>query len=194
MKVIGLTGGVGSGKTTVANVLREQFGAYLIITDDIARNLMEPGQISYTLTVEHFGNGILDQNGNIDRGLLASIVFADEEKLAILNSFSHPYVEQEVARQIQSVKEENIASMIVVETALLIQVGYHEFCDEVWCVCVDEQVREFRLQENRGYSVEKTREIRNKQMSDEVYRQYATHIIWNLGDKNNLVEQISQLV
>ena len=87
MKVVGVTGGVGSGKSEVLRVLEEQFNCGIIRTDDVARDLCEPGQISYKLIIEAFGTDILDTDGRLNRPKLVSIVFTDEEKL---NTFSLP--------------------------------------------------------------------------------------------------------
>ena len=194
MKIIGLTGGIGSGKSTVAKVLQEKFNAYLIFTDDVAKDLMSKGQISYKLTVDYFGQGILDETGEIDRKKLASIVFGDKEKLEKLNSFSHPYVEEFVQNKIKELKETNEYSIIVVETALLLEVGYERFCDDVWYVTAPEEVRRDRLKQSRGYSDEKIDSILKNQMSDEVFRKSCPHVLENNGPIDKIEQQIQVLL
>lgn len=194
MKVIGLTGGVGTGKSTVAKVLADKFNAYLIFTDDIARDLMRKGEISYRLVVEYFGEGILDEEKEIDRQKLATIAFGDKEKLAKLNSFSHPYVEEFVTNKIAEIKKEKQYSLIVVETALLLEVGYEKHCDEVWYVAAPEATRRARLKESRGYTDEKIDAILMNQMSDEVFRTRCSHTIENDGDIDKIEQQIQLLL
>ena len=90
MKVVGITGGVGSGKSEVLRILEEKFNCGIIRTDDVARDLCEPGEESYKLIVKAFGEEILDPEGYLDRPKLASIVFNDEGKLQVLNECTHP--------------------------------------------------------------------------------------------------------
>lgn len=179
MKVIGLTGSVGSGKSTVANVFKEKFHAFVIFTDDVAKELMKKGQISYQLTVDYFGSDILDEEGEIDRKKLASIVFQDADELKKLNSFSHPYVERYVQDTIKQIKQSGEYEYVVVETALLLEAGYQRFCDEVWFVTVNDEIRRKRLKESRGYDDAKIDSILKNQMSDMTFQSVATHILNN---------------
>ena len=194
MKVIGLTGSVGSGKSTVAKMMEEKFHAYVIYTDEVAKDFMKPGQVSYQLTLNYFGTNILFENGEIDRGKLASIVFQDEKKLATLNSFIHPYVKEYVLETIEKVKESGVHSYCVVETALLLQAGYTGFCDEIWIVTLMDEIRRKRLKESRGYSDEKIDSILKNQLSEQKLRDAATHIIENNGDIDKLEQEIQFLL
>ena len=194
MKVIGLTGGIGSGKSTVARLLEEKYNGYVIYSDDVAKLLMEPGQVSYSLVVDSFGTQILDENNRIDRRKLASVVFNDSEKLALLNSLTHPYVEQYILEDIKRVRETGEYKFVVVETALLFQVNYHRFCDVVWVVVAEEQIRRKRLKETRGYTDEKIDSILEKQMTNEEYQTYTTYIVDNSGDINNIDQQIQNML
>ena len=96
MKIIGITGGIGSGKTAVLNILKEDYNAFVMEADALAHHLMEPGQISYKDIVDEFGSDILDKDGNIDRQKLGQIVFNDEERLQTLNSITHPNVKKAI--------------------------------------------------------------------------------------------------
>lgn len=194
MKIIGIMGGVGSGKSTVANVMRDHFNAHVILTDDVAKRLSEKGGISYQLILNYFGNEILQENGEIDRKRLGSIVFLDKEKLEILNSFTHPYVKEAVICEIEEVKQLGKASYILIETALLIEAGYRHLCDEVWYVTVDERIRRERLALSRGYTDEKTDSILKNQMSENDFRDNCDKIIYNNDNIENLVEQIQKLL
>ena len=92
MKIIGITGGIGSGKTAVLDIMQRDYGAFIMEADALAHRLMEPGQISYNDIVEHFGRDILDEDSRIDRAKLSAVVFSDQKQLDILNSITHPKV------------------------------------------------------------------------------------------------------
>ncbi len=194
MKVIGLTGGIGSGKTTVANILRDKYHAYVIFSDEVAKELMEPGQISYRLIVETFGTTVLGADKCLDRQKLALMVFENSEKLALLNSLTHPYVEQFILEEIKRIRETKQYHLVVVESALLFQVNYDKFCDVVWVVVAEEQARRQRLISSRGYSNEKIDAILEKQMTDEEFRKYTTNIIENSGNMKNISNQIQNML
>ena len=153
--ILGITGGVGCGKSAVLNILEKEYGAYVIQADLVAHELMEPGQTSYLAIVEHFGCEILTEDGHIDRKALGAIVFADEEKLSLLNSLTHPAVKEEIKRRIQMhlfevvdrelveqmsafdghhpiVRSKDNCVLIVIEAALLLEDHYDEICDEIW--------------------------------------------------------------
>ncbi len=183
MKVIGLTGGIGSGKSRVANLLLKEFLAYVIYTDDIARDQMKKGGCSYEQVVKHFGTKILDENGEINREKLAKIIFQQEELVKLLNSLTHPNVHQEVLRQIEEVRrKEKKYSSIIVETALLFEAGYQDFCDEIWYVHAKRVDRIKRLKESRGYTEDKIDSIMRKQKSEEFFLKNSTVIIENGND------------
>lgn len=196
MKVIGLTGGVGSGKSTIANIIVKNFNVYAIYTDDIARRQMQRGGSSYDGVVKEFGEGILGDDKEIDRKKLALTVFADENKLLRLNELTHPQVQIEVQEIIESLKEEGNYQAVLVETALLIEAGYVSFCDEVWYVYAPMEDRRKRLRASRGYTDEKMNDIFSKQKSDLEYRRYCTNIIYNEEDtsEEDIIRQIIKIL
>ena len=106
MKVYGVTGGAGTGKSEVMKLLKDRFGGFVILTDDVARDLQQPGGISFEKMVDRFGTGILDENGQIDRKKVAEIVFNDEHALLELNQMTHPYVRQEVERLLAEAEQQ----------------------------------------------------------------------------------------
>ena len=140
MLILGLTGGIGSGKTAVLNILAESYDAYIIEADHLAHLLMEPGQRIYKRIVETFGTDILDETMQIDRKRLGDIVFHDKEQLEILNSISHPLVKEAILEQIE---EQRLAgrTLFVIEAALLIQDGYRQICDKMCYVYADLETR-----------------------------------------------------
>lgn len=188
--VIGLMGGVGSGKSTVADILKNEYGAHLLLTDDIAKDLYKKGKRCYEKIVKLFGVEILDSTGEIDRKKLASIVFADKNKLEQLDLIVHPLVMDEVIRRIEMIRKQESNPCIVIETALLISAGYRQLCDQVWYVSVDDIVRQKRLQESRGYSLEKIQAILNNQMSESEYSDNSDKILYNSTDMRFLIEQV----
>lgn len=190
MKVIGITGQVGSGKSAIAKMMEKQLGVHLILTDEIAKELMKPGQISYQRILHDFGTDILNGQLEIDRNKLSSIVFLDRSKLKILNENVHPYVMDAVKEEIKIVKKENYASAILIETALLIEAGYQSICDEVWYVSVSDETRRKRLKESRGYTDEKIDSILANQLSDDEFREKCTKIIEN----NSQIEEIAERI
>jgi dephospho-CoA kinase len=194
IKIIGLTGGVGSGKSTVANMMQKDFQARVIIADEIGYMAMKPGETSYQEIVSNFGTGILEENQEINRQKLADIVFQNDEKLKLLNSIIHPFVHNYVLRVIEDVKQNKSANYIVVESAILIEAGYQGICDEIWHVAVDDQIRRERLKQNRGYTEEKINAIVKKQMAESEYNKYATRIIYNNGDVDGIYKQLELLL
>ena len=203
--ILGITGGVGCGKSAVLDILEKEYGAYVIQADLVAHELMEPGQTSYKSIVEHFGQEILLENGHIDRKALGTIVFSDNEKLALLNSLTHPAVKEEIRRRIterlfgavdHELMEEMLAFektvtsesksleqtvFIVIEAALLLEDHYDEICDEIWYVYAEKEVRFERLAASRGYSREKSRAMMDNQMSEEELRRRCQAVIDNSG-------------
>lgn len=193
MKVIGVTGGVGSGKSVILSILEEEYGAKTILADLVAHDLMEPGAKSYEEIVAVFGTEILQENQQIDRKKLGAIVFADEEKLAILNQITHPNVKEEIKQRIAAIREEGKASMIILEAALLIEGGYNEVYDELWYIYVNKEARYERLWEGRGYTRERTDAIMQNQLSEEEFRAHADRIIDNSYDIAQTKEQIQKI-
>lgn len=155
MKVIGITGGVGSGKSVVMNLLKEEYNAYLIFSDNVAHELMQIGGINYKAIIDTFPD-IKNEDGSINRQKLGAIVFHDEEKLQKLNEITHPNVIEELKSRIKKIKEENRYSFIALEAALLIEDEYDILYDELWYVYADMEVRIKRLEEGRGYTREKS--------------------------------------
>lgn len=187
MKVLGITGGVGSGKSRVLYDLETNYGAYVVEADKLAHQLMQPGYEIYNQIVEYFGRDILssEEPYEIDRNKLGQIVFNDKSKLEKLNSISHPIVKKEIKNKIKQAKEEGKIKLFVIEAALLIQDGYKAICDEIWYVWVEQEERIKRLMKQRGYSREKCISVFNSQEPDEYYKKYATFTINNQFDYEN---------
>lgn len=194
MKVIGITGGVGCGKSFIMEQLQERYGVAVILTDLVAHDLMEVGQKSYEDIVAYFGEKILKSDKSIDRQALGQIVFQDEKKLKILNQMTHPNVKEEVKRRIALIKEKGEAPLIAVEAALLIEDHYEEICEELWFIDASEEVRVKRLMEKRGYTKEKCLSIMSKQLKKEVFLQHCKRIIQNDTTKEDAIKQMDSIM
>ncbi len=150
MRVIGVTGGVGSGKSEVLRLLKEEFGARLFIADDIAHEVMEPGGEACRRIEEAFGAEYLKPDGSVDRQKMASLIFKDAKALETMNSIVHPAVWKRIENGIQTAPER----LVVVEAALFDE-EHNRLFDEVWYIYTSRENRISRLMAGRGYSREK---------------------------------------
>ena len=194
-KIIGITGGVGCGKSTVMKLLAENYHCLTISTDDVAREQMLPGGIAYERVVKEFGEGILLENGNIDRGKPAGIVFSDPAALSRLNALTHPAVTEYVLAQVERERKENRYEFLIIESALLIEGGYQAFCDEVWYIYTSEKERRERLKRDRGYTDEKISDLMARQHTAEDFFAVASHVIENGDgcDRKALLARIEEI-
>lgn len=193
MKVIGLTGGTGSGKSVVSKSLAEA-GAVIVDADKIAHEIIWKGEPAYHEIVEYYGTGILDAEGNIIRKKLGEIVFNDKEKLAFLNQCTHKYITAEVKRQIAAAKAEGIATAIIVDAPLLLEAKLETVCDLVWVVYADPEVRAQRVMDRDGITYELAKARISNQKSWEEYKSAASAVIDNSKDLGHLKEQISEIL
>ena len=136
--IVGLTGGIASGKSTVSLLLKNK-GAVIIDADEISRNILIPGKPAWTKVIEHFGEKVLRDDKNIDRKKLAQIVFSDKKELELLNSITHPIIIEEIKRQLEYYKKVD-EEVVVIDAALLLELGLNSLVDEVWVVAVDEKL------------------------------------------------------
>lgn len=189
-RILGITGGVGCGKSAVLDILEQDYGAYVIQADMVAHELMEPGQESYQRIVSAFGEEVLYENGSINRKALGAVVFADEKKLNLLNGLTHPAVKEEIRRRIA--KSSN--PFIVIEAALLLEDHYEEICDQIWYVYADKETRMRRLALSRGYTREKSQSMMDHQMSEDELRRRCQAVIDNSGDLSQTKEILKDLL
>lgn len=179
MKIIGITGGIGSGKSTVLKLLREKYQAYIVEADKVAHELMEPGQEAYEKIKETFPETIFNADGRINRTTLGNLVFQNPDWLNRLNGIVHPAVKTWILNEIGQQKQNHICTLFVIEAALLIEDGYTEICDEIWYVYAEESVRVKRLMESRGYSLDKCRAVMQNQSEEAYYRKNTSARIDN---------------
>lgn len=192
MKVIGITGGVGAGKSEILKYLKEKHGAVIIEADKVGHLLMEPGGACYYSIVEKFGSSILNGDQTINRGKLGKIVFADETLLGELNKIIHPRVKSHIVSEIAKERAYHRTKYFVVEAALLIEDHYDVVCDELWYIHTDAEVRAKRLKASRGYDDEKIASIMANQKSPEKFRSACQAVIDNSGDLTSTYEQIDR--
>jgi dephospho-CoA kinase len=191
MKVIGLTGGIASGKSTVSTVLKE-LGAIIIDVDIISRKAVSKGEAAYDKIIQYFGNEILMSNGDINRKKLGNIVFSDKEKLNILNSITHPEIIRLVREEIEGL-EHKMCKVAIVDAAILIEMGLYKYVDEVWLVVVNRETQIRRLMERDKFAYEDSINRIKSQFTDEQRLKYADIIIDNnkpLEDVKIFVEEI----
>lgn len=193
MKTIGITGGIGCGKSMVLNMISDNYNVDIAEADKIGHLVMEKGMEAYNNIVKYFGKDILDVNESIDRKELGKIVFKDKEKLEKLNSFVHPAVKNEIIRRKQLAKEKN-KDFFVIEAALLIEAGYRDICDEFVYIYANEDVRRERLKSSRGLSDEKITEIMSNQLTEQEFRKYCDKIINNTGTKEATFDEIKKVL
>jgi len=184
--VIGLTGGIASGKSTVSAKLKE-LGAAIIDVDILARGVVSKGEIAYNRIIQCFGDNIQLPSGEINRKRLGSIVFSNKEKLALLNSITHPEIINRVKDKIQELKAEG-AKVIVVDAAILIEMGLHRYADSVWVVIVDRETQIKRLVERDKFDYKDAENRINSQFTNEVRKKYADVII----DNNKPIEEVGK--
>ena len=193
MKIIGLTGGIGAGKTQILEYLNDKYGATICQADQVAKRLQKKGTEVYQKIVEHFGEEILDEKEKIDREKLGSIVFADSKELEVLKGIVHPAVKEEVLRKISS-ETKRSTNLFLLEAALLIEDHYDEICDELWYVYVQKEVRKKRLIYSRGYQPEKVDEIMASQLSKEDFFKACDRVIDNNGVFAETMLQLDKIV
>lgn len=194
MKIIGITGGVGSGKSTVLDIIEKNYNAYIIKADDVAKETYEPGMSGYKRIIEIFGNEILDADNRIDLKKLSNIVFKSPNKRIVLNSIIHPLVKKIIVEKIADLKIEDKYDYVFIEAALLIEDHYEVFCDELWYVYADETCRRERLRNSRGYTDEKIDDILKSQLSEAEFKNACSVVINNSGDKDETYTQLVKLL
>ena len=185
---IGLSGGIGSGKSTVAKIFAD-LGAVVIDADAIAKEVLEPGQVGYENVLHAFGETLLDTSGNIDRKILASLVFQDAEKLLKLESIVHPAVIARVSDIRESLPE---SSIVVYDTPLLVEKQLQDQFDKVLIVSADEDIRKERLVQ-RGLDLADIEARMANQATDSQRTAVADFVIINNGSMKELREQVAKV-
>ena len=206
MLFIGITGGVGAGKSEILNYLRTSYNSKVMLTDEIAHDVMEPGTDCYNrlkeifateklakdpamspLFAEDAGFSVYNEDGTFHRPNLAKVIFSDDKMREALNAIVHPAVKQYVIDQYEIEKDASAANdinkapldLLVVESALLIDDNYGAICEEMWYIYTTEENRRARLKASRGYSDEKIQNIFDSQLSETAFRAACQEVIDN---------------
>lgn len=188
-KVVELIGGVGTGKSQVLELLKEEYGAVVIQADEVAGNLEKKGQEGLVRLTEIFGMAILDAEGNLDRKQFAARIFGNKENLEMVNRVIHPLVWKWIHENVPKIQ----GPLVIVETAIPDK-NPGDIYDEVWYLYTLRETRIQRLMENRGYSRERCLDMMANQLSEEEYRELADRKLDNNGSLQEVREQLKVLL
>ena len=190
--LIGLTGGIASGKSIVSSIFKE-LGAYVIDADRISRDVMVPGSEVYKKVVNIFGEGILKDDQTIDRKKLGDMIFGNPEKIALLNDCTHPEIFREIDRRVKEIRQKTPDVLIIVDAALLVETGAYKIFDKLAVVYVDEETQLKRLKERDGFTDEEVTKRISSQMPLKEKVKYADFVIYNdkgLEETRRQVEEV----
>ena len=190
MKLIGITGGVGAGKTMVLGLLKELCRCRVLLADEVGNEVKLPGQPCYERLVQLLGRQVLAEDGTIDKKKMAGLIFSDPALLDRVNGIIHPEVKRYILEQVEEERRKGEADYFFLEAALLIECGYEAILDELWYIHADAPVRMARLKESRGYSEEKIRQIFESQLSEAEFRAHCSVVIENNGDLQETRRQL----
>lgn len=192
MKVIGVTGGVGAGKSLILNYVKDNYNAEIIFADDLAKNLCKKGEVCFEPLVKLLGESVVSTDGEIDKGLMAAKIFEDDSLRTNVNGIIHPAVKNYILNRIKILNDEQAVDYLFIEAALLIEDGYKAIVDELWYIYADESIRRTRLKHSRGYSDKKIDDIMNSQLSDKMFRENCNYIIDNSESSEFSFKQIRE--
>ncbi len=193
MRVIGLTGNIGTGKSTVLAYLAGK-GARVIDADQVARTVVEPGEPAYSAVVDAFGPGILHPDGTVDRAALGAVVFRDPERLHRLEAIVHPAVFAHVGALLAEARANGPAPVVVIEAIKLLESGrLLPFCDEIWVVTASEETQLRRLMRTRGMDAAEARRRLAAQSAQEEKVRRATRVIPNDGTPQELYARLDAI-
>jgi dephospho-CoA kinase len=186
--IIGLTGGIGAGKSAVADFFSRN-GATIIDTDRIARDVVAPPSPVLDTLVAEFGPGILRADGTLDRTALAGVVFGDRERESRLNQITHPAIRE---RTLTAMREHPASAVVVVVVPLLFQSGFDTYCDQVVSVVAPRAQRAERAMRRDGITKDQVEKRMAAQLSDEEYEKRADIVIRNDGDLDALERAVDE--
>ncbi|MBO5283674.1 MAG: dephospho-CoA kinase [Lachnospiraceae bacterium] len=190
MRLIGITGGVGAGKSSILEYIRVHYRCRIYLADEVAHEVKKPGQPCYQALVALLGQEILEENGEIHKGRMAEKIFQDASLLEQVNAIVHPAVQAYLLERIREAREDGGVELFFIEAALLIECGYRSIVDEMWYIYTREEVRRRRLEESRGYSEEKIDRIMSSQLTEKEFRSGSDFVIDNSGAPEESFRQI----
>lgn len=192
MKVIGITGGVGSGKSALLSYIKGNYNCRILLADEVAHRLKEPGEDCYEQLVLLLSEDVLNEDKTIHKGKMAEKIFHSRELLSKVNEVIHPAVKRFILKELAAAREENRTDFFFIEAALLIEEGYLTVVDEMWYIYASADVRRRRLKSTRNYSDEKIDAIMASQLAEEEFRKYCKVVIDNSGSLEAACEQIDR--
>lgn len=192
MLLIGITGGIGAGKSEILSYIKQHYKCRIYLADEVAHAVKEPGQPCYEKLVALMGRGILNQDGKIDRAAMSSRIFVDKNLLLKVNQVVHPAVQKYLLDRVEEARRDPEVELFFIEAALLIETGYKEIVDELWYIHADEAVRRSRLTQSRGYAADKITRIMEKQLSEEAFREACDFELENSGSLEDSYRQIDE--
>ncbi len=190
-KVIGLTGGIGSGKSTVSQFLAK-LGAVILDADKVGHEAFKPNTRAWHAVVSAFGKQIISPSGEIDRKKLGEIVFSNPASLSRLNQIMHPRMYDMVKAKIEEYRRQGV-DVVVLEAAILIEANWTSLVDEIWVTVVSEATVLERLKKQRGLEEEQTLARMRSQLSTEVQLKYADVVINNDGNLDEVKAKVKEL-
>ncbi len=192
MMVIGLTGGIATGKSLISGFLKEK-GAVIIDADELAKNAVIPKSPAWQEIYECFGKEYFDKEGNIDRKKLGKLVFSKPSAREKINSIIHPRVIRETEELLEHYRKEKMAKVVVVDAPLLIEAGMTGMVDEVWLVAVSPAIQLKRLRERDGISLSEAQQRVTSQMPLDDKLAYADRVIDNSGSQAETLKRVGDL-
>lgn len=191
MLILGITGGIGCGKSQVCLELKNRYGAFVMTADTISHEMLKPGSVCYDELTELLGDEVKKPNGEFDRKKVGDKAFADPQIITRMNEIIHPAVLDRIF-DLLDLAESKKKRLAVIEAALLLEAGYKQYCNEVWYIYSSEKTRVRRLKETRSLSDEKIRDIMDRQLSEEEFRSACDYTIDNNGDFDITQMQIKE--
>lgn len=190
MRVIGITGGVGAGKSEILSYIKKNYCCKIVLADEVAHKVKEPGTPCYHALVQLLGKDVLSTDGTIDKVIMAQKIFSDKNILQKVNELIHPAVKKYIMAELNAEREKKELDYFFIEAALLIEEHYDEIVDELWYISTKEEVRRERLKMSRGYTDEKIDSIMKEQLREEEYKKHCKFMIDNSHSLETTYRQI----
>ena len=192
MRFIGITGGIGAGKSEILHYIGERYKCEIYLADEVAHLVKQPGTRGYEELVKLLGTDAVAADGQIDKAVMVDKIFARPELLEQVNGIIHPAVREYLLQRLELARNKGETELFFVEAALLIECGYLALVDEMWYIYADEEIRRERLRRTRGYSEEKISQIMSRQLSEESFRKNCDFAIDNSGSLTDTCRQIDE--
>lgn len=192
MYVIGVTGGIGAGKSMVSRILVD-LGAKVVDADKIARDIVKPGEPALMELVNEFGKEILTGQGELYRQKLSQMVFGDNEKIEKLNKITHKYIVERIINLVEKEKRDKRFDIIVLDVPIPVKKGFLDIADEIWVVTADKETRIERIIKRSGFTREEAEKRIASLPADEEYLEIADEVIENNSSLEELEKKVAKL-